>query len=307
ACNNDHDLCPRPYNESLHLGAHKAHFLHDGAADDTANQWKSVTSALSAGIRLLHGHVYASWNDETLVLCHVGRCWDKVFQDASLQDWLFHIKTWLDANPNEAVTIMLDNKLNQTAPAFAAAFEHSGITKYAWPTLQAMNTANKRLITFIDPLLPGDPDPETNNPHQHAYLLDKFAHIFQTSRITQLQPPNNIVFTCDIERPADSAGIITAPGAALVADMLPLVHHFTYTNIMHPGDCYFPSASYAERTNSPDEREGSAFALGRHVRECMEQWGVQRKKPVFVLVDFYHLGDPFAVADRLNGLLPVGR
>ncbi|KAK4044625.1 PLC-like phosphodiesterase [Parachaetomium inaequale] len=294
-CNNSPDLCSRAYNNITHMGAHDSAFLRDASTSNSVagNQYYNATIALSAGIRLLQAQVHLSSNN-TLELCHTD-C--RILDAGPLEAWLARIKHWLDANPNDVVTLLLVNSDNQPASSFGTVFDRSGISTYAytppsssgsnqntitWPTLQALITANTRLITFIASL----PSPTTSD---YPYLLNEFNHVFETPYNTT--SPSS--FTCALDRGGNSTSVQTA----ISAGMLPLLNHFVYLELTP--DIWIPAASAVDATNSPSETE--VGALGRHLRDCMGEWG-NNARVVFVLVDFYDRGPAVGAADRVNGV-----
>ncbi|KAK3302349.1 PLC-like phosphodiesterase [Chaetomium strumarium] len=320
ACNNSPDLCSRAYNNITHMGAHDSAFLRDATTGNSisGNQFFNATVALSAGIRMLQAQVHLS--NGVLELCHT---YCALLDAGPLDAWLGQIKSWLDANPNEVVTLLLVNSDNQPASSFGEAFERSSLSAYGftpsfssssssggsntssvilWPTLQQMIAANTRLVTFIAPLRNNNTSDQASS--SHPYLLDEFAHVFETAwSITSLS-----TFTCALDRP----GSLSASGAsgALAAGLLPLLNHFAYDMITQ--DILVPDVDDIDVTNSPNETETGA--LGDHVRRCMAEWGGGAGagagagggiKPVFVLVDFYDRGPAIETADRVNGI--VGR
>lgn len=296
ACNNSPDLCSRAYSNITHMGAHDSSFLRDASTGNSlaGNQFFNATVALSAGIRLLQAQVH-EYNG-TLHLCH-SSC--TLLDAGRLDDWLARIRFWMDANPNDVVTLLLVNADNTPLSTFGTHFEASGISKYgyvppsasppsSWPTLQQLITANTRLITF---LASGTPSPS------HPYLLDEFTYLFETPfDVRSLSG-----FNCTLDRPSSLRTTGGGAAAALQAGMLPLVNHFAYTVIT--GDITVPNVADIETTNGPST--SAQGALGRHAQTCQGEWGV---KPVFVLVDFYDKGPSVATADRMNGIVQaVGR
>lgn len=287
ACNNSPELCSRAYNNITHMGAHNSAFVRDESTGNSlaGNQFFNATVALSSGIRLLQAQVHLS--NGTLQLCHT-LC--ELLDAGSLEAWLSRIKSWLDAHPNEVVTLLLVNADDQPASSFGAAFEGSGISTYGfvpsgsgWPTLQEMITSGRRLVTFVASI---DTDP------QHPYLLSEFSHVFETPfAVTSLSG-----FTCNLDRPSEAG----SAEAAIASGLLPLVNHFAYTSITT--DIMVPNAGDIDITNSPSTSETGA--LGLHAQTCQTQWGV---RPVFVLVDFYDRGPAIETADRLNGIVAAGR
>lgn len=100
-------------------------------------------------------------------LCHTS-C---ILLDAGpLTTYLSTIKTWLDANPNDVVTVLLTNGGSVAVSEFGAAMTSSGLATYAysppghlsmsqWPTLQELINANSRLIMFLGSSPPRGPVP----------------------------------------------------------------------------------------------------------------------------------------------------
>jgi hypothetical protein len=298
------------------MGAHDSAFVRDASTGNSVagNQYYNATIALSAGIRLLQAQVHLSSNK--LRLCHTD-C--RILDAGPLEDWLAHIKHWLDDNPNDVVTLLLVNSNDQPASSFGTAFTRSGISKYAytppssssntssssspittWPTLQALITANTRLITFIASL---------STPSQaHPYLLNEFSHVFETP----YDVSTTTSFSCALDRPKNtsSSSLLAAAQDALASGMLPLLNHFAYLRLT--SDASIPAAGDVDVTNSPS-RTGER-ALGRHVADCAAQWttgggnGIGGRVPVvFVLVDFYDRGPALVAADEVNGITAMGR
>lgn len=223
ACNNSPDLCSRTYDSITHMGAHDSAFLRDASTGNSiaGNQYYNATVALSAGIRLLQAQVHLSGN--TLQLCHTA-C--ELLDAGPLENWLARIRYWLDTNPNEVITLVLVNADNQPASSFGAAFDRSGISPYAfapttssdinilWPTLQDLITANTRVITFIASI--------TTPTSLYPYLLDQFAHVFETPyNVTSLAS-----FSCVLDRPSTAESATSAISSGL----LPLLNRMsTYT------------------------------------------------------------------------------
>jgi hypothetical protein len=152
ACNGNAALCSRQYSNVTQIGAHDSAFVGDLPTD---NQDLDVTGQLNAGIRFLSAQTHSFLND--IYLCHTS-CWEE--DSGLLVDYLTSIKTWLDSNPNEVVTLLLTNGDSIDVSSFGAAYNNAGLTTYAytppnqlalgdWPTLQDLISANTRLITFM--------------------------------------------------------------------------------------------------------------------------------------------------------------
>ncbi|KAI1393784.1 PLC-like phosphodiesterase [Hypoxylon trugodes] len=287
ACNNSPDLCGRSYSNVTHMGAHDSSFLRDASTSNSiaGNQFFNATVALDAGIRLLQAQVHDK--NGVIELCHTS-C--SLLDAGPLQDWLATIKTWMDDNPNEVVTLLLVNSDNKDVAQFGTVFAGSGIDKYGyvpsgneWPTLQEMITANTRLVSFVASI-------SANT--QYPYLLNEFDHVFETPfEVTSLSG-----FNCTLDRPSSQA----SAGAAVQAGLLPLMNHFA-DNLL-AASIMVPNVDNITVTNSPST--STIGNLGLHAHNCGSEWGIN---PVFVLVDFFNEGPSIQTADNLNGITAVGR
>ena len=160
ACNGNAALCDRQYPNVAQIGTHDSAFVGSLPQD---NQDESVTSQLNAGIRFLQGQTH---NDPfgTLSLCHTS-CYE--LDSGSLVSYLTTVKSWLDANPNEVLTLLLTNGDSLDVSVFDTAYTTSGLKSYAfipasspgvlpidsWPTLRELIAANTRLVAFLGGLL----------------------------------------------------------------------------------------------------------------------------------------------------------
>ncbi|TVY39327.1 PI-PLC X domain-containing protein [Lachnellula subtilissima] len=289
ACNNSPDLCNRNYNNITHMGAHDSAFLRDSSTGftESGNQYYNATVALSAGIRLLQAQVHL--NNGVLELCHTSCA---LLDGGSLATFLTAIKTWMDANPNEVVTLLLVNSDDQTAATFGSVFNSTGISTYGytpsstdgpvatWPTLQTLITANTRLVTFIASI---------TYDSSYPSLLPEFSFVFETA-YGQTFPD----FNCTIDRPSGLA----SSTAAISAGYMGLVNHFADTNTL----ISTPDLTNLPTTNSP--ATNTSGSLGTEGQQCTSEWA---KKPTFILVDYFNVGPAVETADNLNGITAVGR
>jgi hypothetical protein len=152
ACNGNAALCDRKYSDVTQIGTHDSAFVGDLPTD---NQGLDLKSQLDAGIRFLQAQTHYFLNE--LTLCHTS-CYEEY--SGPLTDYLTTVKTWLDANPNEVVTLLLTNGDRKDVSLFGQAFTSTGLDKYAytpphqlamadWPTLRELITANTRLVMFL--------------------------------------------------------------------------------------------------------------------------------------------------------------
>ncbi len=299
ACNNSPDLCARPYTNVTYLGAHDSPFISNGSSNsnnllsftDAGNQDMNSTAQLTAGVRLLSAQVHK--NDGAWHLCHTS-C--SLLDAGTLSSWLGEIKSWMDANPHDVVTLLLVNSDGASAAEFDGEFHSTNITSYVytppstttalttWPTLQDMISNNTRLVTFVASLAP-------SSNSDAPYLLDEFTFVFENPyNVTSLSN-----FSCTADRPASVQG---QTGEAVSSGRLSLVNHFLDTNtglgIQVPDTGNITTTNGLKGTGS----------LGEASEMCTTSYG---KRPNFFLVDYFNRGSAFEVVDGLNDISATGR
>lgn len=99
ACNGQDALCSRPYSNVTFVGSHNSAFV---GLLPSQNQLLSVADQLGLGVRFLQAQTHDL--DGTIEMCHTS-CVE--LDQGSLTDYLKPIKTFMDANPNEVVTLLL--------------------------------------------------------------------------------------------------------------------------------------------------------------------------------------------------------
>jgi len=296
ACNNSPDLCSRSYNNITQLGAHDSPFVNGSSNangnsisfTDAANQNMNSTAQLTAGVRLLSAQVHK--NNGAWHLCHTS-C--SLLDAGTLSAWLSGIKTWLDANPHDVVTVLLVNSDNAAASDLDAEFKAANITSYGyvppssttvlqtWPTLQDMIANSTRLVTFVASL----------EPNTVPYLLDEFTFVFETPyNVTSLSN-----FSCVADRPPSVQG---KTANALSSGRLPLMNHFLDSN--SGLGIQIPDTGNITTTNA----QTGIGSLGNSTAACAAAYG---RAPAFVLVDYFDRGQTLAVVDGINGIMPTGR
>ncbi|KAL2797771.1 PLC-like phosphodiesterase [Aspergillus keveii] len=294
ACNNSPDLCSKSYGEITHLGAHDSPFLRDESTGNSlaGNQFYNTTVQLDAGVRLVSAQVHE--DDSQWRLCH-SSC--DLLDAGRLRTWLTEIKTWLDSNANEVVTVLLVNSDGATASDLHSEFQAADIVDYAysptstsapssWPTLQELIDAGTRLMVFVASL-------SSDSSSVAPYLMNEFTYIFENPY--DVTSPSN--YSCEADRPSRVRG---DSASAISANMLPLQNHFLYQTVLL--DYQAPNESYVGTTNAPSGGEGN---LGDAASTCQTAWG---RQPAFILVDFFDQGPAIATVDNLNGVTnAVGR
>lgn len=273
------------------MGAHDAAFLRDSSTDNSVagNQYYNATKALSAGIRLLTAQVHNS--NGTLELCHT-TC--SLLDAGTLESWLSKIKSWLDENPNEVVTVILVNSDDEDVSAFGEVYESSNISTYGytpattdasndWPTLQTMIDDGTRLVSFVAAI---------NYSTTYPYLLNEWDYVFETA----YEILSFTAFNCSLDRPTSLSDASTA----ISSGYLPLMNHFLYKSLT--SSAMLPNVDDIGTTNS--DNSSLVGSLAWEADECYSEWG---QAPTFALVDFYNEGPAVTVADEINGITATGR
>ncbi|KAI1639968.1 PLC-like phosphodiesterase [Biscogniauxia mediterranea] len=270
-CNGHAELCSRAYSDVTFAGSHNAPFVGVGPSD---NQLTSVTDQLNQGIRFLQAQTHDK--DGAIQMCHTS-C---VLRDAgTLQDYLSGIKTWVDANTNEVLTLLITNGDAIDITKFGDAFTSTGLEQYvytppsselaldAWPTLGNLISSGKRVIVFMD---------YNSDQSKVPYILNEFAYYFETP----FDPTEDILESqCNIDRPS---------GASADGRMF-LVNH--NRNVELFPDVLIPDLVNAASTNSID-------SITAQTNICSSSYG---RNPNVVLLDWVLIGDAIAAQDKLNG------
>ncbi|KAJ1562962.1 hypothetical protein HK405_005197 [Cladochytrium tenue] len=271
ACNGRVEYCSRIYSNVTQVAAHDSAFV---GILPTENQFVSVTKQLDLGVRFLQAQTHLD-SSGVLSMCHTS-CIE--LNAGTLKAYLTTIKTWLDANTNEVLTLLLVNGDFLSPTVFATAFEAAGLNSYAyapsgtlalseWPTLQALINAGKRLVVFLD---------YDANTSEVAYLLPEFTYFFET--------PYDVTSTS-----AFAACAIDRPSGASASGRMYIVNHFLDVDIL---SILIPDSIAASTTNS----ESSILA---QAQVCEGLYG---RAPKAVLLDYISQGKPFAAELAMNHL-----
>ncbi|KAI8644932.1 PLC-like phosphodiesterase [Parasitella parasitica] len=275
-CNGGVELCNQSYDNITQLITHDSYALTPNIA---ATQDYDIINQLNDGVRGIKlSAVPSSHNPEIIHLCHT---FCTILDAGLVSNTLDNISQWLENNPKEVVTIMWNNLYNFNATQLAAAYEASEVMPYVylpnnsassvWPTIQEMIDTNQRLVNFVD---------TKADILQVPWLMDQFSHIFET-------PYNNVdigSFNCNVDRIAQE---LSPYG------MMYVMNHFIYKIIeMGPLKIEIPFKEKAITTNAKE-------SLIMHASNCSL---IFQKKPSFVEVDFYTIGDALSVVSELNGV-----
>jgi hypothetical protein len=151
-CNGHAELCDRVYSNVTFIGSHDAPFVGILPSD---NQYDSVTTQLNDGVRYFTAQTHESGS--TIELCHT-YCW--LLDAGSLQTFLTTVKTWMDSNTDDVVTLLITNGDDIDITLFGDVFATVGLDTYAynpgstlaigaWPTLGTLIASGKRLVVFM--------------------------------------------------------------------------------------------------------------------------------------------------------------
>jgi len=240
------------------------------------NQDYDVTQQLTDGIRMLQLQTHNQHG--VIELCHTS-C--QLYDGGSLQSYLSKVKSWMDMNTNDVVSILIVNSDSFAPSAFATVFQNVGLDKIAysppsaslpvsgWPTLGSMIDGNTRLVVYLD-----SGADFTSVP----WIIDEFTNIWESA--FDVTNPN---FDCAVNRTKGTP-----------STQMSLINHFLDQIVLgQPA----PDPARANVTNS-----GSGTgSLGDQVATCVADYGVA---PNFILVDFYEFGggSVFQIAAGLNGV-----
>ena len=256
-CNGHAALCDRRFNEVVFPATHNSM----ANADDLwfgPNQEHGIARQLQDGIRAMLIDTYA-WNGG-IYLCH------SVCELGSrlLVDGLRDIATFLTANPNEVVALLIEDHIS--AADSDKAFMQSGLAELAyvhpsgaaWPTLRALIASNHRLLVTAENA--GPP------PAWYHHLWDLASDTPYTFR-------NEQEFSCRLNRGMSSNDLF-------------LMNHWVENPL--------PNPTLSRSANASN-------VLLTRAQTCQMETG---KLPNFVAVNHYATGDLFAVVRQLNRLPP---
>ncbi|KAH8119888.1 PLC-like phosphodiesterase [Phellopilus nigrolimitatus] len=276
-CNGNSQLCDKSYGNVTFVGAHDSYAV--GTNNLAANQDYDVTQQLKDGIRLLQMQAHLSNN--VIHLCHTSCL---LYDGGTLQDYLAKVKTWMDANTNDVVTLLIVNSDGAQPSAFDSVFQAAGLTSLsysppsatlantAWPKLGDMIDNGTRLVTFLDTGADFSSVP---------YIIDEFTNVWETA--FDVTDPS---FNCEVNRTkGDTSTEMYA------------INHFLDQNINVIASTISPDKAALNTTNAVS----GTGSLGLQASQCGAQYG---RSPNFMLVDFYEYGggSVFQVAATLNGV-----
>jgi hypothetical protein len=257
-CNGFSFLCGRKYDDVAYLTTHNA-FNNSADGFMLPNQNNTITQQLNDGVRAFMIDVY---NKDGVATVYHGFSY---LGSKPLTYNLVEIKSFLDNNPNEIVTIIFE--CHTTSGLIETALTETGLMNFLfvkdalteWPTLQEMINMGKRLVIFseADNAIPGQ---------------DWYHYIWEHAVETDFSFSDSSQFSCDFNR-GDSI------------NELFILNHFITNSITGTG--------------MPDEAaivNASPYLINR-LTACMIE---KNKFPNFIAVDFYETGNCKDAVDSLN-------
>lgn len=274
-CNGSSDLCNRSYGNVTYVGAHDSYAV--GTNNLATNQDYDVTQQLNDGVRLLQLQTHSL--NGAIQLCHT-TC--SLYNGGTLEAYLGKVKTWMDSNPNDVVTMLIVNSADNIAPSdYATVYKSAGVdtlsyspssaslTASEWPTLGSLIDGNTRLVNFLTTKADFTTVP---------YLIDEFTNIWETAFDV-----TDTTFDCSVNRTNGDT-----------STQMFLINHFLDKVVLgFPA----PDPDNAATTNAVS----GVGSLGQQVENCVTSQG---RVPNFMLVDFYEYGNGsvFEVAASVNGV-----
>ena len=260
-CNGSNLLCNKKYNEVAYLTTHNAYNSNEDNFS-LPNHNNNITAQLNDGVRALMIDVYDLFGTPSV---YHGT---SILGSAPFLDYLIDIKTFLDLNPNEVVTIILECYIssndieNELIQAGLMNYLYAHAPSNSWPTLQTMISNNERLVIF------SDVDDASATQTWYHYVWDYAVETHYTNH-------SQNDFSCDFNR-GDS-----------INDLF-ILNHFVTNSVLGTGD---ETQSAIVNANP--------FFINR-VLQCEQE---KNKFPNFITVDFYELGNCLDVVDQMNGII----
>ncbi|KAJ2738282.1 hypothetical protein GGI20_006298 [Coemansia sp. BCRC 34301] len=254
----------------------------------------SVEETIWDRVQMFFRNIFTHGNakDSHVHLCH-GLC--DLLDKGPLTDTLVVFREFLDKNPNEVITFIIENVSEFAVKDLQPSFTQSGIEKYAfvpkptfaanssnhagyqWPTLGQMVSEGQRLVVFID---------SNAQPDVVPYMLPEWEYVVEIP-YSNIHPISE--FPCNQDRPRDG----------VPRDLL-VLNHFGYNRLTIAGTHIDTPLRPAQIRESQYNTLGS---LQAHLNTCTKTWGASRVFN-FITLDYYDVGGQsvFDMVDKINGI-----
>lgn len=314
-CNGHKELCTRPYNKVGFACTHNSYSYEPPKTDfPVLNQERSIPQQLQDGVRAFmldlvkpdpvlsiwdrikqwyEIHVLHQKSDDSapIHLCHT-TC--EFIDQGPLVDMLRVYRKFLDDNPREIITFIIENTSNFDAAQVQKPFKDSGLDKYAfvppfkqhkaseqgypWPTLEQLIAKGQRLVVFMD---------DHADTQKVPYILPEWDYVIETP-YANVNPVSK--FPCNQDRPRDHK-----PRDLLV------LNHFAYNRLtIGKENIDMP----LEPSQITEHKYNGLESLEDNLKTCRDVWGGQRVVN-FLTLDYYNLGNSsiFRAVDKINGFV----
>ena len=208
----------------------------------------------------------------------------------TLESYLSKVKTWVDSNPNEVITLLIVNSDDQPVSSFATAFQSTGLAskayapgtaalaKNAWPTLGSLIDSGKTVVVFID---------NSADVSAVPYILPHFQNTWENP-----YDQTSVPFNCSVDR-------INQGSSA--SNLMYLINHYLDSSFDLFGTTVLvPDTAQITTTNSYS-------SIMTDANNCASLHG--QSYPTYVLTDFYDQGNGsvFQAAAAMNGVQYVAK
>jgi len=243
------------------------------------DQEVNITAQLELGVRMLQAEGHEG-SDGQLHFCHTS-C--ELFDGGLVTDYLNTVKSFLQANPSEVVTLLFTNQEGlDVSSVWAPTFISTGTDTFAyvpptlplpidqWPTMGEILNNGSQLVVFLD---------AGANTSATPFILPEFQMIWETPF-----DQTDATFPCSINR---------TNGSLPNDEHMYPINHFSDIAVFGDDNILIPDVSAASNTNS--EAQILADANGR------VPIGANRNQNL-ILMDWVNIGDGLAAANSLNGV-----
>ncbi|KAJ2093401.1 hypothetical protein IW138_000251 [Coemansia sp. RSA 986] len=328
-CNGHAELCSRKYNNVSFACTHNAYSYPPPEDYLVLNQARTIQEQLDDGVRAFMLDVVRSYSDHgdnnstssnsegvggiigsvidqftsifsrklqhkredpigSVHLCHESCV---LIDKGRLVDSLKVFKSFMDANPREVVTFIIENVSGFTPDQLSPSFEQAGLDKYAyapaftprtlhngypWPTLAELIEKNQRLVVFMD---------DNADTSVVPYILPEWEYVVEIP-YSNINPVKS--FPCNQDRPHDG----------IPRDLL-VLNHFVYNRVTVAGKNI---DSPINPTQVEEHGYNTLKSLSAHLDVCKSTWGGRVFN--YITLDYYDIGDGgiFKAVDMANGL-----
>jgi len=274
-CNGHTEFCNRSYGNITFIGAHDSYAFSSDPLALARDQQVDIPTQLALGVRLLQAQSHMF--NGVLHFCHTSCL---LFDGGTVANYLNTVKTFLDNNPTEVLTLLFTNPEGVSVETvWDPIFQASGITALTyvppslpvkqsdWPTLGELIQMGKRVIVFMD---------FNSNTTAVPYILPEFEMIWETPFDV-----TNSSFPCTVDR---------IRGPLSQTDHMNLLNHYLDLGFFND------SITIPDLTDSNTTNSVSSLTAGSNACVSLNS----NRNANFLLLDWVDIGDAFNASERLN-------